>query len=159
MLHLLGCATIITTFTDASDNPQVRHHIGRRFVLKEDLYLIKRDGIPARFPLLDAPRGGPLGLANPRLPGPVATELIGYKDGALEVLGIWPRGTSFHFESIWYYRTQKSAYFFIYLVSSDSQNPRAEFRLGAGGGISAASKRTFGQDPWFFDHYAQEVTR
>jgi hypothetical protein len=159
LLALIGCTTGMSSIKDVSSDSRVQHHIGRVFVLKEDVYLCTYEFISSEYPLLAMPiKEGIHGLADPLLPGPVSIRQIGFTKGKVKIVGVLTKGTSVRFERVMHYSAPSRQDFYIILSTSDVGNSKVEFRLPAIGGLSAASDRAFGIKPWFFDYYAEEVT-
>ncbi len=154
-LLLAGCTT--GSLQDVSHHPLIQRHIGRTFVLKEDLYLYIRKGMDLEYPLLGPSKSGPLGLSQPRLPTPVSTLQIGFEDPQIKIMGVLVKGTTVRFDQILRLKEPTDEYFFIILETSDKTHPKAEYFIPAIGSFEGARKDDFSQSPWFFTSYSTET--
>lgn len=143
---------------DVSSDSRAKHHIGREFILKEDLYLYTAKALELEFPLLGPSKSGPLGLGQPRLPAPVSNSRIGYEDAYNKIVGVLAKGTRVRITRVVRFAGPTYQYLFIKLDTSDPQHPRAEYHIPAVGGLEGAVRKDFSQKPWFFDYYGEEVT-
>jgi hypothetical protein len=155
---LIGCTTVVSSTKDVSADPRVQHHIGREFVLKEDLYLYFRKHMNLEAPLLGPSMVGPRGLAQPRLPAPVSNTHIGYEDAQIRIVGVLMKGTHVCIVRVVRLSELTDEYFLIMLGTSDPKNPQAEYDIPGIGGLDGAARKDFSQKPWFFSYYADEIT-
>jgi hypothetical protein len=155
VLLLAGCGSMPHGLDDVSADARIKHHIGREFVLKEDLYLYLRKQMQLNAPLLGPSTAGPLGLGQPRLPAPVSTNRIGYEDPQIKIVGVLAKGAHVRIERVLYLHGPVSDFIILMLSTSDSKNPRAEYHIT--GDPDVARTKDFSQAPWFFDYYAEEV--
>lgn len=153
---LIGCTTGMSSIKDVSSDSRVRRHIGREFILKEDLYLYIRKTIELEYPLLGPSRAGPLGLGQPRLPAPVTNSRIGYEDAQIKIIGVLTKGTVVRIARIVHLSEPTDQHFFIKLNTSDLKYPHAEYHIPAVKGLDGAAEKNFAQQPWFFDYYTHE---